>query len=300
MNPASDTRHSIANGPGSARYERMARAIDYCLAHQGERPDLATLAAASGLSPGHFQREFSQWVGLTPQQFLDHLAARQAGQLLREMPVLDAALATGLSGSGRLHDLMIRVDGVTPGEVRRAGASLTIDYGLHDSPFGLCFVATSARGICRLTFIDAPAELASEVADLQAQWPGARLCDDGRRGAALLPRIFPQGDQRSGDDTPLHLLLQGSPFQLAVWRALLAIPEGEVTAYTQVATAIGRPTATRAVASAIARNRIGVLIPCHRVIRASGALSNYRWGATRKQALLAWEAERSTPTSPLI
>lgn len=291
------TPDSAPGGPGTARYQRMARALDYCLNHQGERPDLATLAAACDLSPGHFQREFRQWIGLSPQQFLDHLTARKAGALLRQLPVMDAALAAGLSGSGRLHDLMIRVDGVTPGDVRRAGAGLTIDYALHDTPFGLCFLATSPRGVCQLTFVEDPADLAAEAGRLATRWPGAQLRCRGETGAALLPRIFPPGPGLTANGPPLDLLLQGSAFQLAVWRALLAIPTGEVTAYTQVASALGKPGAARAVASAIARNHIGVLIPCHRVIRASGALSDYRWGPTRKQALLAWECGLATPAA---
>ena len=269
-------------------YAIVARAISFLAEHRAAQPPLAAVAAHVGLSEAHLQRLFSRWAGVSPKQYLQYLTREDARRRLRAQPVLDAALGAGLSGSGRLHDLMVNAEGVTPGEYRAGGEGLVIRYGLHDSPFGRCLLATTARGICKLAFGDDDAALAQSVAELRADWPRADILADAAATAPLLPRIFPPGI--GGRREPLRLLLRGSAFQVQVWQALLAIPAGELRSYADVATAIGAPTATRAVASAIARNDIGFLIPCHRVIRASGDSGEYRWGSVRKQAMLAREA----------
>lgn len=268
-------------------YAVVAAAIRYLDAHRGEQPSLADIARHVGLSEFHLQRLFSAWVGVSPKQYLQFLTKESAKQRLRSGPVLDAALATGLSGSGRLHDLMVNCEGMTPGEYRQGGKGVTIRYGVHDSPFGHCLLASTERGICKLAFFDDETQRATLEQELHDEWPAASIVRDDDATEKLLPQVFPRNGPRS---KPLKLLLHGSAFQLKVWEALLAIPEGEIRSYQGVADDIGMPTATRAVASAIARNHIGYLVPCHRVIRAGGEFSNYRWGGTRKKAMIAWEA----------
>lgn len=270
-------------------YAIVAAAIRYLDAHRAAQPSLAELSAHVGLSPAHLQRVFSAWAGVSPAQFLQYLTRESARHRLRSLPVLDAALAAGLSGSGRLHDLMLRWEGVTPGEYRSGGAGLQIVYGEAASPFGRCFLARTARGVCKLAFFDDDAAFTWHEAALRADWPAATRQRDDAQMAALAALVFPSS---GGRREPLRLLLRGSAFQLKVWEALLAIPEGALCSYQNVADAIGAPRATRAVASAIARNDIGWLIPCHRVIRATGEFSHYRWGDTRKQAMIGREAAR--------
>ena len=276
--------------PEPRPYTLIAEAIRYLDAHQREQPTLAALARHVGLSEFHLQRLFTAWAGVSPKQFLHYLTWENARARLREAPVLDAALAVGLSGPGRLHDLMLQWEGMTPGEFRQGGAGLAIRYGVIATPFGEALAAETARGLCKLAFFDTEAEFAVLEAELASDWPSAlrRRDDAGMAGLAAL--IFPEQGARQA---PLKLLLAGSPFQQRVWAALLAIPPGEIRSYQDVAAGLGRPDATRAVASAIARNDLGYLIPCHRVIRATGDFNRYRWGAERKQAMIAWEAARA-------
>lgn len=279
-------------------YARVARAIRYIEAHAREQPDLDAVAAAAGLSPHHFHRLFRRWAGITPKRFLQLLTLEHAKRRLDESrSVLDATFRTGLSGPGRLHDLFVTMEGVTPGEYRTRGAGLSIRHGLAGTPFGTALLAWTDRGICSLVFTDDPGtatatavEAAAEGADASARavdalredWPDARLHADDDEAADLAARIF------AGERLPLHV--QGTNFQVRVWEALVSIPTGTVAAYEDVARGIDRPDAVRAVAGAIARNRIGWLIPCHRVIRKVGEVGGYRWGGERKRAMLAWEA----------
>jgi AraC family transcriptional regulator of adaptative response/methylated-DNA-[protein]-cysteine methyltransferase len=208
--------------------------------------------------------------------------------------VLDATLASGLSSPGRLHDLCVAVEAVTPGEIRSGGGGLTIRWGCHPSPFGACFIAATPRGVCRLAFSE-PVELDDHVADLRLEWPEATILQDAPETRRLLGHVL---ESLSGEPTaPLSVLVKGTNFQIQVWRALVNIPVGRVVSYDRVAAAVGRPRGARAVGSAVGANRVAVLIPCHRVIRATGAVGQYHWGSDRKRALLAWEAVKPPPAS---
>lgn len=279
--------------PQSRAYAVVARAIHFLEAGRQQQPALADIAAHVGLSEFHLQRLFCAWAGVSPKQYLQYLTLTNARQRLRTETVFHAALSAGLSGPGRLHDLMITTEGMTPGEYKLGGKGLAIHYGIQDSPFGTCLLASTPRGICKLAFFDTADECALLTQELHEEWPAAAITRDDAVTATWLPRIFPPaGKRRLLPQQPpsLKLLLHGSAFQLKVWSALLAIPEGKICTYQQVADLTGSPTAVRAVASAIAKNNIGYLIPCHRVIRSGGEFSHYRWGSTRKQAMIAREA----------
>ena len=271
----------------SHHYRQITKAIEYLATHREQQPDLDELAAHVGMSPHHLQRVFSAWAGVSPKRFMQFLTKEHAKQMLRQHSVMDTALAAGLSGTSRLHDLMVTCEGMTPGEYQKYGQGLVIYYGVHASPFGQCLLASTDRGICKLAFFDQSDEQAVLESELHSEWASAEIIRDDNRTQSLLTTIFSNNPL---DKKPLHLLLKGSPFQLKVWEALLAIPPGQLVAYNQVAEAAGSPAAVRAVSSAIARNNIGFLIPCHRVIRQSGELGGYRWGASRKQAMIGWEA----------
>lgn len=266
-------------------YETVARAIDFINTQQQQQPSLKSIAEAVALSEFHLQRLFSEWAGISPKQYLQFLTKEQAKRCLRESSVLDAALNSGLSGPSRLHDLLIQTEGMTPGEYRKSGAGLVLHYGLVSSPFGYCAIASSKRGICKLSFMDSMHGMPAFIEELDNEWPQAILQEAHAEISALAARIFTQ----SGTQKPLKVLLKGSAFQLQVWEALLRIPEGHLASYGDCAALLGRASASRAVASAIAKNPVGFLIPCHRVIRNNGEFSQYRWGATRKQAIIARE-----------
>jgi AraC family transcriptional regulator of adaptative response/methylated-DNA-[protein]-cysteine methyltransferase len=268
-------------------YERIARAIHYLDTHRREQPGLAELGAHLGLSESHLQREFSAWAGVSPKQFLQYLTKESAKRRLRDESVMQAALESGLSGSGRLHDLMINCEGMTPGEYRARGRGLVIRYGIHPSPFGDCFLAMTERGVCKLAFVDAEVQRDEVKRSLHNEWEAAVIECDQDATAHIARQVFDPAATGS-----LRLLLRGSSFQLRAWEALLSIPEGRLASYQQVAILVDRPSAIRSVASAIARNDIGYLIPCHRVIRSTGEFGQYRWGSERKQALIGWEAAR--------
>lgn len=275
----------------SAAYATVAQAIHYLRAHAREQPDLETLAGALNLSGFHLQRLFSEWAGISPKRFLQFLSKEEARRRLRaSASVLEASLASGLSGPGRLHDLMLSCEAMTPGEYARGGAGLEIAYGSAATPFGEAFVARTARGICRLEFLPGAAALQA----LREEWPQARLHADPAAAREILNTVF----QRGANPAPLHLLLRGSNFQIQVWQALLRIPPGHLASYGQIARALGKPQAARAVGSAIGANPLAALIPCHRVIRENGDFSDYRWGVERKQALIALEAAQSAPGIP--
>jgi len=271
------------------RFERMARAIRWLVARGETRPRLAELASILGSSPCHAQRVFARWVGLSPKQFLGQLTLEAAKARLRAgATVLDAALEVGLSGPSRLHDLFVRLEAMTPGEYRALGAGLELRFGVHSTPFGPALFVTSPRGLARLAFLGAGG-LEAALAEARADWPHSRFVEDPGATAALPAAVF----ARTEDAAPLRVLVKGTAFQVRVWRALLRIPEGAVATYGGLAAALGAPGASRAVGAACGRNRIGWLIPCHRVIRESGALGGYHWGLDLKRAMLALEAARS-------
>lgn len=271
-------------------YETVAQAIRFIRQNARQQPGLDEISAHTGLSPFHLQRTFSTWAGISPKRFLQYLTREHARSLLRKShDVLAAAHASGLSGPGRLHDLMIACDAVTPGEVRALGAGLKITYGFGLTPFGQVIAGTTQRGLCHLHFTTG--DMASAIAALHDEWPQARLLRDDSALAATMAHLFSMGTpQPQQQQAPLHLLLRGTNFQIKVWEALLKIPAGEIVSYQILASMIGNPRARRAVGTALAQNRIALLIPCHRVIRESGEIGQYRWGSERKEALLAYES----------
>ena len=270
-------------------YRRMARAIRFLSEHYAEQPKLDEAAGAAGLSPFHFQRVFSRYVGVSPKSFVGHLTLDHAKESLdRGASVLEAALDAGLSGPSRLHDLSLKIESMTPGEYAKGGADLAIDYGFHDSPFGIALIMATGKGVCGLGFGD-EGEEAKLFDDMKRRWPRASYRENSARTGAILKRIF---GGKEGSEISLHLL--GTPWQIQVWRALLAIPEGKLTSYGAVAEQVGSPRAARAVGAAVGRNPISYLIPCHRVLGCDGKLTGYHWGETRKRAMLALEAARAS------
>ncbi|WP_017326779.1 methylated-DNA--[protein]-cysteine S-methyltransferase [Synechococcus sp. PCC 7336] len=269
-------------------YERIARAIAFVRENHLSQPDLATVARQVHLSQHHFQKVFTRWVGISPKKFLQYLTIEYAKSKLAETQNLfDLAIDAGLSGSGRLHELFVTIEAMSPGEFKAAGKDLQIRYGIHPTPFGQAAIATTDRGICKLSFLGDRAPTEAEQL-LQREWSQAEIVYDRQSTQAIADSIFDLG--QLGQQKPLTLLVKGTNFQLQVWRALLKIPFGSLATYQTIANAIDRPTATRAIGNAVGHNPIAYLIPCHRVIRASGALSGYRWGVDRKAALLGWEA----------
>jgi len=269
-------------------YERVATVIRFLDRHHTDQPDLNELAAAAGLSPFHFHRLFSAWAGVTPKDFLQCLTLEHVKQLLRDDDnILDAALNAGLSGPGRLHDLCVTLEAASPGEMKNGGAGMQIDYGFAETPFGEALIAETKRGICYLSFVNGNGRSDARGL-LTSQWPNAKLHRSDTRIAKLSATIFTQG--REGTSRrPLRTFVRGTPFQLRVWRALLRIPSGTLTTYGRLAEAIGQSQAARAVGSAVGANPISFIIPCHRVIRETGALGNYGGGRIRKQAIVGWE-----------
>jgi AraC family transcriptional regulator, regulatory protein of adaptative response / methylated-DNA-[protein]-cysteine methyltransferase len=271
-------------------YQRIEQALTYLAAHYQEQPALEDVAASVGLSEYHFQRVFTRWVGISPKRFLQFLTKEHARALLdHSASVLDAAYQSGLSGPGRLHDLFVNCEAVTPGEYKLHGDGLEIAYGFHPSPFGECMVALTERGICGLAFVS-QGDRRDPLDDLRRRWTKARLVEDVQRTAPLVEQIFPLA--WGAEIAPLHLYLNGTNFQIKVWEALLRIPPGSLVTYEEIATYLGRPSAARAVGRAVATNPISFIIPCHRVIRKIGALGGYRWGLPRKAAMLGWEMAR--------
>lgn len=264
-------------------YDRMARVIRWLAENAHEQPSLAEMAAASGLGVSHFHREFVRWTGVTPKDFVQCLTLRDArARLERGQSVFDSAVEAGLSGPGRLHDLCVSLEASTPGEIGSGGAGMKIRWGRGETLFGTCEIAESRRGICGLSFVG---ESDKEREPMQNLWPLAEWLRDDLWAQERLEVIF----STLYDGEHKRVWLRGSPFQLRVWRALLEIPPGALTTYGRLAAAIGCQGAARAVGTAVGANPIACLIPCHRVIRETGKLSGYRWGADRKRAILAWE-----------
>lgn len=271
-------------------YRRVEQAILFLDRNFRRQPGLAEVAHAAGLSEYHFHRLFVRWVGITPKRFLRFLTAEHAKTLLRESAsVLDAAFETGLSGPGRLHDLIVNIYAVTPGEMKTEGEGLTIRYGVHPSPFGDCFLAVTDRGVCALSFPDDPGA-GAEFGELRSRWRKATILRDPKGTKAVAERIF--APIRGSNPSTPGVVVHGTNFQIRVWEALLRIPPGCVASYEEIAVRIGSPAAVRAVGSAVGRNPVSYLIPCHRVIRKTGAFGEYGGGPARKKAILAWEAAK--------
>lgn len=266
----------------SYHYNVIRRAIDQIDAAGGEPLALEALAASMDMSPAHFQRVFSRWVGVSPKRYQQFLTLGHAKTLLQErFSTLETTHSVGLSGQGRLHDLFLRWEAMSPGAYASGGEGLVIRWGWFDSPFGRALVMGTDKGICGLGFASETGEVVA-MCDLQSRWPNATYVEDP---STLTPWVNQAFDGRGM--TPLHLI--GAPFQIKVWEALLAIPSGHVTTYSQIAEKIGSPRAVRAVGTAVGRNPVSWLIPCHRALRKSGALGGYHWGLPVKRALLAWE-----------
>ncbi|MDB5234977.1 MAG: cysteine methyltransferase [Hymenobacter sp.] len=271
-------------------YQRVAATLTYLRANFQNQPSLEELAAQAHWSPFHFQRKFQEWAGVSPKKFLQFLSLDHAKRMLRrQVSVAEAAYESGLSGTGRLHDLFVTLEAMTPGEYRHGGAALAISYSFGHSPFGEYLVASTPKGICKLVFVE---DAETAVKDLCLEWPNALLTPTESALHIQVARFFAREFLPTDR---LHLHLKGTPFQLKIWESLLRIPEGELRTYSQLAEAAENGAAVRAAGTAIGANPVGYLIPCHRVIRGTGELGQYRWGATRKAALLGWEAARMEP-----
>ncbi len=267
-------------------YDRIATAIAYLQQNFKVQPDLDQIAEKTNLSPFHFQRLFTEWAGVSPKKFLQYLSLAYAKDILRDqqLTLFDAAYEIGLSGTGRLHDLFVNIEGMTPGEFKNGGENLTINYDFTSTPFGKLLIASTTKGICHMAFADDEAKAFEE---LEQQFPEAkfhRQKDELQQGAL---HIF---NQNWNEPNEVKLHLKGTPFQLKVWETLLKVPKGNFTTYGKIAQAIGNPNASRAVGSAIGDNPIAFLIPCHRVIQSTGNFGQYHWGQVRKSAILGWEA----------
>jgi len=270
-------------------YERIKKAIEYIQTNFQQQPDLDAVAKEVFLSPFHFQRLFKDWAGVSPKKFLQYISLQHAKKLLQQHTVSDTAFETGLSGSSRLHDLFINIEGMTPGEYKNGGEQLQINYSFAETPFGNIIVASTAKGICHLAFAENEKEA---LLQLHMQFPKAqfRQVVDTIQQNALF--IFTQ-DWKDLSKIKLHL--KGTAFQIKVWEALLKIPMGDVSTYSGIAKTINNPNASRAVGTAIGDNPVAFLIPCHRVIRSTGDFGQYHWGSVRKTAMIGWEAAKINP-----
>ena len=269
-------------------FERIETVIRFLEEHRSEQPDLEELANHVGLSRFHLQRMFSQWAGITPKGFLKALNLVFAKSLLQSgESVLSTALNTGLSGPSRLHDLCVTLEAASPGEIKAGGRGWTIRCGFAESPFGTCLVGENHRGLCHLSFV--PSDSVERAAEaVRGDWPEAEIVWDHGLAESVVASAFVRSSVNDVP-APLKTFVRGTDFQVRVWRALLEIPHGELTSYSRLAQSVGKPSATRAVASAVAKNRLAYLIPCHRVIRETGVIGKYRWGRDRKIAIVAWE-----------
>jgi AraC family transcriptional regulator, regulatory protein of adaptative response / methylated-DNA-[protein]-cysteine methyltransferase len=271
-------------------YGQMAGVIDYLSQHYTEQPSLDVLARVAGLSTHHFQRKFTSWAGVSPKSFIQFLTFENAKQLLNEgSNVLDAAYGVGLSSASRLHDLCVNLEAASPGEIKSGGEGLALNYGFGPSPFGQCLVVSSARGITHLTFVDSRSQ-DQAISDFQSQWPKANIEHNDHTAIDNIQRIF--SHDKNLRQPALRAYVKGTKFQLRVWSALLNIAPGKLISYGQLAKSIGQSTATRAVGTAVGKNPLAYLIPCHRVIRGTGVMGNYRWGSGRKRIMIAYELIR--------
>jgi len=271
-------------------YDRIEKAIKFIETNFSSQPDLKEIAAHIGLSEYHFQRLFSRWVGISPKRFLQFLTKEYAKHLLEDsVNLLDVTYEAGLSSPGRLHDLFVTCEAVTPGEYKSKGEGLTIKYGFHPSPFGECLLATTERGICGFFFVK-NRDRKDPLTELHFFWKHADIVEDAYASRELVERIF--NPSFANTSAPLHLILNGTNFQMKVWEALIKIPFGAAVSYEDVAIQVGIPGAMRAVGSAVGKNPISFIIPCHRVIRKTAEFGNYGGGKVRKKAILGWEASR--------
>ena len=269
-------------------YDSVRRAIAFISEHWRTQPTIEAMADAASVTPDELHHLFRRWAGLTPKAFMQALTLDHAKGLLRDSAsVLDAALDSGLSGPGRLHDLFVTHEAMSPGEWKNGGAGMTLAYGVHPSPFGSAIVIASGRGLAGLAFAD-PGEEQAALADMQRRWPRASYVEDRAGTSALAQRIFDTRLWRA--DQPLRVVLIGTDFEVRVWETLLKIPMGRAVCYSDIATRIKSPKASRAVGAAVGKNPISFVVPCHRALGKSGALTGYHWGITRKQAMIGWEA----------
>lgn len=272
----------------AADYDIVRRAIAHIRGHWREQPEVEAIAEAAGVSASDLHHLFRRWAGLTPKAFLQALTLDHARRLLRDSAsVLDATYEVGLSGPGRLHDLFVTHEAMSPGEWKTGGEGLAIRYGFHPSPFGTALVMATERGLAGLAFADAGEE-AGALADMRGRWPKATYVQDTEQTAPIARRIFDPATWRP--DRPLRVVLIGTDFELRVWETLLSIPMGRASTYGDIAAKVGKPTAARAVGAAVGKNPVCFVVPCHRVIGKSGDLTGYHWGLTRKRAILGWEA----------
>lgn len=283
MNTLSPDTHSAARD-----YDTVRKSLAFLTENWREQPSLENLAERSGVSPHHLQRLFTRWAGLTPKAFLQAITLDRARELLRDSAsILDTTYEVGLSGPGRLHDLFVTHEGMSPGLYKAKGKGLTISYGFHNCPFGQALVMVTPMGLCGLGFAD-PGEEAASLADMKSRWPQADYVEDQAMTAAIAARIFDPGSWSS--EQPLRVVFIGSDFEIRVWETLLRIPLGRATTYSDIAAHVGKPKAARAVGAAVGKNPISFVVPCHRVLGKSGGLCGYHWGLTRKRAILGWEA----------
>lgn len=269
-------------------YERIAQAIDYIQINFKSQPSLEEVAAHVQLSPFHFQRLFYDWAGVSPKKFLQYLSVSHAKDLLnrQQLSLLDTAFETGLSGSSRLHDLFVHIEGMTPGEYKKGGDGLRIAYAFADSPFGDILIAATERGICHLVFYE---QSDCALLELRKQFPNALFSQSSNQHIQHALTVFQHLGHSPTRLSDIKLHIKGSDFQLKVWESLLKTPFGQLSTYGEIAQRIHAPQAARAVGTAIGHNPVALLIPCHRVIQASGALGGYHWGCTRKSAIQTWE-----------
>ena len=270
-------------------YQRIAQAIEFINANAKQQPSLENIAAHLHLSPFHFQRLFSQWAGVAPKKYLQILTVDRAKQLLAQSkPLAEVSDSVGLSGSSRLHDHFVQLEAASPGEFKAGGAGMEIRYSVIGGPFGDAFIAVTPRGICKLSFLSTH-NIEQQIVDLNAQWPAAKLVNQASETTRMVEALFAGKQTING---PLSLYVKGTNFQINVWRALLQIEPGCISSYVQVAAAVGKPRAYRAVGTAIGSNQVAFFIPCHRVLQQSGQIGGYLWGETRKHAIHAWESAR--------
>ena len=272
----------------AADYEIVRKAIGHIRGHWREQPEIGAIAEAAGVTPTELHHLFRRWAGLTPKAFLQALTLDGARQLLRDSAsVLDASYEVGLSGPGRLHDLFVTHEAMSPGEWKSGGEGLTMYFGFHPSPFGKALIVATDRGLAGLAFAD-PGKERATLADMRRRWPKANCVEDNARTGPIAQRVFNSRQWRQ--EQPLRVVLIGTDWEVRVWEALLQIPMGRLTTYSGLAGKVSKPAAARAVGAAVGKNPIAFVVPCHRVIGKAGALTGYHWGITRKRAMLGWEA----------